>query len=112
MFCSKCGNEINDMAAICPNCGCPTEKYPQETNVATQSVQSTSAPKIEDGEKPTLARCALVFSFLMPIVGLILGIVGVIKYKTDDLKKKCIIAIPVSIVVWIISAVVFSVVGY
>ena len=25
MFCKNCGKEIDDRAAICPNCGVPTE---------------------------------------------------------------------------------------
>jgi uncharacterized membrane protein YvbJ len=99
MFCSKCGNEISDQSVVCPNCGCATSNA-----VPTQQTQSTSAPVIEDGETKTLATCALVFSFLMPIVGLILGIIGTIKYKTESLKKQCIIAITISIVVWIIAA--------
>ncbi|MCM1113893.1 MAG: hypothetical protein NC397_00195 [Clostridium sp.] len=99
MFCSKCGNEINDQAVVCPNCGCSTGND-------NQSMPLTDAPMIKNEEKKTLASCALVFAILMPIVGLILGIVGVIKYQTSELKKKCIAAIPISIVVWIITAVI------
>lgn len=105
MFCSKCGNEINDMAVVCPNCGCPTGNA---TNTVSQPVKSTNAPKLENEEKPTLATCALVFSILMPIVGLICGIVGAVKYQTEELKKKCVIAIPISIVVWVIGMIIFS----
>jgi uncharacterized membrane protein YvbJ len=101
MFCPKCGNEISDQSVVCPKCGCPTSN-----EVPVQQQASTSAPMLENGEKKSLATCALVFSFLMPIVGLILGIIGTIKYKTEKLKKQCIIAIPISIVVWIISAVI------
>lgn len=35
MFCSKCGNQIDDNAVICPNCGVPTENY-QQNNQAQQ----------------------------------------------------------------------------
>ena len=27
MFCTNCGNELNDQAVICPNCGIPTANY-------------------------------------------------------------------------------------
>ncbi len=27
MYCSKCGNEINDEAIVCTNCGCATANY-------------------------------------------------------------------------------------
>lgn len=101
MFCSKCGSEINGQSVICPVCGCPTDN-----NALSTAQQSTSAPKLENDESTGLATCALVFSFLMPIVGLICGIAGIVKYKSENLKKKCIIAIPISIVVWIISTIV------
>lgn len=25
MYCSECGNELNDKAVVCPNCGVPTK---------------------------------------------------------------------------------------
>lgn len=105
MFCQNCGNEINDNAVVCPKCGCPTEN---NSNNFSAAPAASNAPVIENGEKRTLADCALVFSFLMPIVGLILGIIGTIKYRTAKLKNKCIAAIPISIVVWIISALIMS----
>ena len=37
MFCSKCGNQIMDEAAICPNCGCPTQNYNQDNKSTYQS---------------------------------------------------------------------------
>ncbi len=30
MYCPKCGNEIDDEALICPNCGVATSRYYQE----------------------------------------------------------------------------------
>lgn len=106
MFCQNCGNEINDNAVVCPKCGCPTENN-GGNNVSAASAVS-NAPVIENGEKRTLADCALVFSILMPIVGIILGIIGTVKYKTAKLKNKCIAAIPISIVVWIITTIIMS----
>lgn len=101
MFCQKCGNEINDSAVVCPNCGCPTGN---ESSFA--SPVSSNVPTIENGEKGTLADCAIIFAIIIPIVGLILGIIGAVKYKTSKLKNRCIIAIPISIVVWIIAAMI------
>lgn len=96
-FCSKCGKEIADEAVICPGCGCTVE------NNSAKGSSGTTAPILEKGEKPGLARAALVCSFLIPIVGIICGIIGAIKYKTSKLKKQCIAAIPISIVVWVLS---------
>ena len=100
MFCSKCGKEIDDSAVVCIHCGCSVEKTQQPSYVPV-----TDAPsEVDTGEKPTLANCAMAFAFLMPIIGLILGIVGIVKYKNEKYKKQCVVAIPVSIVVWIIVA--------
>lgn len=118
MFCSTCGAEINDMAAVCPNCGCPTAGnaqpvQPQQASYTQpaqpQFVQNQSnAPVLEAGETPGLATAALVCSLIAPIVGLILGIVGAVKYNTPSLKKRCIIAIPLSIGIWALTALLLS----
>lgn len=113
MICRNCGNQISDQAAVCPHCGSATgvaqQPYygaPQQPYGAPQ--QPYGAPQqpyygAQPEEKSALATCALVFAFLVPIAGLILGIIGVTKYNNPALKKKCIIAIPVSVVVWIIN---------
>lgn len=103
MFCSKCGNEVNNEAVICPNCGCMLK----EIQPAPQS--NTNAPMLQDGETPGLATGALVCAFVFPLLGLILGIVGTTKYKTQNLKNRCIIAIIISIVVWALTAIILSV---
>lgn len=100
MFCQKCGNEIHNEAVVCPHCGCPVqENAPQPAGVS-------DAPVVENGETSGMATGALVCAFLIPIVGIILGIVGVIKYETPTYKNRCIIAIVISIVVWIISSII------
>ena len=97
MFCSKCGNEVNDEAVVCPRCGCMIRR------IEPMPQSATSAPTLESGETSGLATGALVCSFLIPIVGLILGIVGTVKYTTPSLKNRCITAIILSIVVWIVT---------
>ena len=71
-YCSKCGKQIMDEAVICPGCGCAVEG-------ATNPVVAANNAQ---GESSSLATSAIVFAILMPIVGLILGIIGVGKYKT------------------------------
>lgn len=85
MFCTKCGNEIFEEALICPKCGCATANMEAQT-----------------GETSALATCGIVFAVLMPIVGLILGIIGTVKYKNEAYKKKSISAIVLSIALWAI----------
>ena len=105
MFCQKCGKEINDEAVVCIGCGCPVNSA-QTATTANPSVQNKPIP-----ESNSTANCALLFAFLMPIVGLIMGIVGTCKYKTPSLKSKCVSAIVVSIISWIVWAIIFTSIG-
>lgn len=100
MFCSKCGNEIDNEAVVCPKCGCAT---------ANMTLQKNAASAEASGETSTLATCAIVFAILLPIVGIILGIIGVVKYKTEAYKKKCITAIVLSVIVWTVCIVLSAV---
>ena len=89
-YCEKCGKEINDNAVVCPACGASTE--------VKASPRVTGA----ESESPKTARMALGFAFLIPILGVIFGIVGLKKYTDPKLKKQCIIAIPVAVAVMIV----------
>jgi hypothetical protein len=62
MFCKHCGKEINDKAVVCVGCGIPTDN------------------KSSDGNK--LVVWAYILAILMPIVGVIMGIVLLTKNKT------------------------------
>ena len=99
-YCSHCGKQLDDAAVICPGCGCAVNNTPSNNAPQTNAAQMpiSSAEVIVEGEKPLIARLAVAFTFLLPIVGLILGIIGVIKYKTEKFKKQCIIAISISVV--------------
>lgn len=130
-FCSKCGKELMDDAVVCVGCGCPVNTNAQQQYGAPQQQygapqqqygmpqQQYGAPHppmmngnmqnpVVDRESSSTANCALLFAFLIPIVGLILGIVGTVKYKTPKFKTRCIIAIVVSILIWLISFVILE----
>jgi hypothetical protein len=47
-----------------------------------------------------------LFLLIIPFVGLILSIVGMSKYKTEAMKKKCKTSLIVSIVVWAINFII------
>lgn len=108
MFCQKCGKGIEDSAVVCPNCGCPVNGAAPASVGNTNPAVQPQPYATEEGEKPGLSTCAIAFAILMPIVGLILGIIGTVKYKETKLKNRCIIAIPLSIVVWAVFAFIYS----
>ncbi len=60
MFCSHCGKEIDDHAAVCPHCGYATKNYPAQP----------SAPQTNPEDKSSFAYALL--GFFIPLVGLIL----------------------------------------
>lgn len=76
-LCAHCGKEITDKAAICPECGFP------------------SGPTVKPEKTPDIINFALAFSLLVPIIGLVLGIVGALKYKKH--RSKCVTAIIISV---------------
>ena len=104
-YCSNCVNQVDVSVAFCTNCGNAVDQQPVAAQPQPQPQPQWQAPSNNE-EKKGLATCALVLAFLMPFVGLVLGIVGAIKYKTSKLKTQCIIAIPVSIVAWILWAMI------
>lgn len=108
MFCQKCGKEINDEAVICVGCGCPVTPVQSSTPSASTISSSNSKPVQESN---STANCALLFAFLIPIVGFIMGIVGACKYKTPSFKSKCITAIVISVIVEIILIAIISSIG-
>ena len=44
MYCSNCGNEINEQAVICPNCGVPTGNY-EKFSKQTKNTSDRGASK-------------------------------------------------------------------
>ena len=94
-YCEKCGKEIDDNAVVCPICGASTA-------VNASSVTTT------ERENPKTARMAMGFAFLLPILGVVFGVIGVKKYSDPKLKKQCIIAIPLSVVMAIVWYCIYS----
>lgn len=108
MFCSKCGKEIFDEAVVCPYCGCATNGRKPIQSVPTTPYMSNVDNSGVAPETSGMATAALICAFVFPIVGLILGIIGVVKYKTESFKNKCIAAIPISIVAWIVWGIIWG----
>ncbi len=87
MYCKNCGQQIDDDAYVCIHCGVKIDK------------QTKAGKGME--KKNILGGLALIFAFLSPIVGIILGIVSIIVASNGDkyLRNDGIIAIVISIAV-------------
>ena len=77
MFCTNCGNEINDNAVICTKCGVATQNFGINNKAAE--------PKKESN---TLALIGFILSFFVPLAGLICSIIGYKRSKNDGLEGK------------------------
>jgi len=95
-FCPKCGKEITEeylMSGICPYCHFPLPSFPFQKEVLPQkNFQENSKENFNEKntqneiitENPDLLLGML--SFLVPILGLIMGLVYVTKNRQKDKK--------------------------
>lgn len=84
--CIKCGTVLPEGSAFCPSCGSPV----------IQMSQNQARSLADSKEKITLAAFAISLAVFSPPIGLILGIIGTLKYKNPSYKRICQIAIPAS----------------
>ena len=92
IFCRECGKKISNKAFICPDCGCAINANTVNTN------------NTED-DKHGIAIAGIICSFLVPILGLIFGIIALNanKGKSNSSKTMGLVAVIVSIVSWVIN---------
>lgn len=83
-FCSKCGNKIADEAVVCIHCGCQVGEIVSQTNE-------------NKNETDDLWKVATLFAFIIPPLGVILGIAGACAYKKPENVSKSVRAIRFSI---------------
>ena len=114
-FCGNCGSRVDDGERFCTVCGAPVENaaaQPAQPIQPTQPVQPIQPPvqpmpqytytqpvnaMPENKEGGGLAITAFVLSFIIPPVALILGIIGLVKYKRSY-RGFCIAAVVISAV--------------
>lgn len=90
MFCSKCGKEVHDDAVVCTSCGCSIGKKEQVFD------ESVGEDKASGG--------LIAVSILIPIVGVILGIVNLCKSK----KKSGTTYLVAGTIAWVVYVVLLS----
>ena len=95
-YCYKCGKQLSDLAKYCDGCG---TKQLIESTISQEKVKdsipndsSISHPinnkkeKNDDHNVEILGIISLLFAFLNPFVGFILGIIGTKKIKDHSSK--------------------------
>ena len=111
-YCSKCGAQLADDDDYCYFCGAKFDEVKKEEQKEQPTFQDQSY--YEDkyyGQRPnTIALVGFVFSFISPIVGLILSIIGLNKARQmNGLGKGYAIAgIIISIVSMILSVLLYA----
>lgn len=95
MFCTKCGNQLNDAAVICPKCGCPTANFKaaQPQTPPTITVDVSPASETHSRTATTSVGWKLPLGVFLLLIGsfrvftgwmdgnlyfLILGVIGVL----------------------------------
>lgn len=93
-YCSNCGKQLHDEAAVCIGCGCAVKPLTQNS-----SIDPTDAPN------PGFA----VLGFFVPIVGLILYLVfhDTAPRKAKSAGKGALIGVIVNVVLTVIFSVLY-----
>ena len=96
MFCKYCGNEINEKAIVCPNCGVAVNN-----TICHSSEQKTNV----------LAIVGLIMAFFMPIAGLICSIIGYKKAEeySDNSKPMALAGIIIRSIIMGIILIILSI---
>jgi DNA-directed RNA polymerase subunit RPC12/RpoP len=74
MYCSKCGNEIQDDAAFCAKCGAEIEQHRQDTlNQGQYGGYQTLTPS-----KPSVSPAEIAAAESKSVASLVMGIIGIV----------------------------------
>lgn len=119
--CEECGNEMSDRAKACPSCGrennyifCPEcgKKLSNKAFLCPDCGYTVNANSISNSDnhddKHGMAIAALICSFLIPLLGLVFGIIvlSANKGKSNSSKTMGLVAVIVSIISWVINIIV------
>lgn len=90
MFCSKCGTQNPDNAAVCQTCGAPMAAAPQQA-APQQPVYQQAAPQQPVYQQPAYPQQPTVPGKGMGIAGMVLGIVSLALFCIWYLAIPCAI---------------------
>lgn len=114
MYCHQCGAKLDDNSNFCSKCGAPTHseqkdsiEQPNYNSLnTTPQAQQNNTHATDDGMYGILG---LVFSFIIPLLGLIFSIIGLNKNNNRSYAKAgLIISIAYFALVFIIVTVVLT----
>ena len=105
MYCKRCGQNIDERAAVCPNCGEHTDNYSTATNTAYNGAYNGTYNNTYNGannttyngaynqapaqsQTNTLAIVGFVLSFFIALAGLICSIIGYRKSVNEGLGQR------------------------
>lgn len=88
MFCSNCGQKLDDNAVTCPNCGAETgvspavgAEKPAEHAGEPRQQQAQQYQPPRESESNGFAIAGLICAFFIPILGLIFSCIGLNRSK-------------------------------
>lgn len=84
MYCYKCGNQVDENAKFCPNCG--TQLNNQQTSHNYEPIYQESSSYVKEDDAPSFLFALL--SFVIPVVGLVLFILWNKEYPQK--AKSCL----------------------
>ena len=94
MYCYNCGKEIADSAIACVYCGKPV-------------ITENTTEKKEKKQSPALWILSMIYVFISPLIGFILGLTGTFKYKDEVNKKRAMSGLIINSSAFLAEAVVF-----
>ena len=74
-YCSKCGKQISDYAAFCPNCGFSQERIVSTDSLKAERIQEAAISKLK-GEATRKEKIRNIVKSVSFITGFIAALIG------------------------------------
>ena len=100
MFCTKCGQQVDDRATICPYCGSPMENASEPNTPPVNTPPAYTPPSYTPPPAPPaapskglgiasliLGACGIVFAWILALLGYMLGGAGLALAIIGKVKK-------------------------